>query len=191
MGKGENFEREICRVLSSWWTNHERDDIFWRSRLRRTKKSPNARHQLGDLRADDPRGFPLIDVFNIELKCGYSKNRSGKKVRNVPWDVLDLIDYTGASKTNSLLHFWNQTLTDATISSRIPLLIFKRDYHVPVVCMYFSTFLTLKEYVGEFTSPSIKVTYGDNDLIMIRLSQFLDWLTPEVVIQIWKKFNEI
>lgn len=29
--KGSVFEREICKALGRWWTDGERDDIFWRT----------------------------------------------------------------------------------------------------------------------------------------------------------------
>jgi len=44
MAKGSSFEREICTILSKWWTNNERDDVFWRtagSGARATTRSKN------------------------------------------------------------------------------------------------------------------------------------------------------
>ena len=29
--KGSEFEREMCKCLSLWWTDSKRDDVFWRS----------------------------------------------------------------------------------------------------------------------------------------------------------------
>jgi len=31
MAKGGEFERDISRFLSRWWTYGERDDVFWRT----------------------------------------------------------------------------------------------------------------------------------------------------------------
>ena len=181
MGKGDRFERQTCRVLSLWWTNNLRDDILWRNRRHRTNKNKDVKHQLGDVTTIDSSGLPLIETFNIELKSGYSKTRTGKKVKNIPWDVLDLIDYSRNSGANPLLQFWEQTTTDARISGRLPLLIFKRDYHYPVVCITRETLNPLKEFLG---SPDFSyVTYktGEITLYMFRLEEFLEWITPEVV----------
>ena len=80
MPKGSNFEREICKLLSLWWTDGKRDDVFWRtsgSGARATTRSKTKQRtfgQYGDVQATDPIGQPLIDVCTIEIKRGYSKS---------------------------------------------------------------------------------------------------------------------
>jgi len=75
--KGAEFERKISKQLSLWWSNGERDDIFWRSQQSggratiRRKKELTTANQEGDLTAMHPMGQPLIDLISIELKCGY------------------------------------------------------------------------------------------------------------------------
>jgi hypothetical protein len=75
--KGSAFEREICKRLSLWFTDGDRDDIFWRTAgsgaraTRRGKKTTFG--QYGDIQATDPIGQPLIDAFTIEVKKGYNK----------------------------------------------------------------------------------------------------------------------
>lgn len=77
--KGAAFERKICRMLSEWWTNGARDDVFWRTSqsggraTERAKKGQTTSGQYGDIAATDPIGKPLIDCFMFELKHGYSK----------------------------------------------------------------------------------------------------------------------
>jgi len=182
INKGGPFEREICRYLSLWWSNQERDDIFWRNRVRRTMNTPNAEVQLGDIVALDPIGAPLTDYYNIECKTGYSKTRKGKKVKNIPWDILDLID--GKEDGDKVfLNFWEQTDRDAFISKREPLLIFKRDYHKPVVCLEKGNINLLEGWAGKL--PLSFIQYFSNDfghLILIRADDFFDWIPPEIVI---------
>ncbi len=80
MPKGSNFEREICKLLSLWWTNGKRDDVFWRTSgsgaraTTRSKKKQKTFGQYGDVQATDPIGQPLIDLCTIEIKRGYSKS---------------------------------------------------------------------------------------------------------------------
>lgn len=75
--KGSSYERAISKRLSKWWTNDERDDVFWRSQqsggraTQRAKKGKSTKNQEGDIQAMDPIGQPLIDKVSIELKCGY------------------------------------------------------------------------------------------------------------------------
>ena len=197
MGKGGNFERQVSRQLSLWWTQDleiPRDDIFWRNRLRRTTKTPTAEAQLGDLKADDPIGAPLTETFNIECKDGYSKNRGSKKFKNIPWDLLEGIDYTERkgrkeSYQPTILSFWGQCLRDSKISDRLPWLIFKRDYHVPISVIERRVYNTLEKWQGDGeTSYIIYVTGKYDDLFLFRLEQFLDWLQPDTIHHITKGY---
>jgi len=76
--KGSAFEREICKRLSAWWSNDERDDIFWRTQASggratiRFRKGQNTHGQFGDIQAVDPIGKPLTGLLSLELKRGYS-----------------------------------------------------------------------------------------------------------------------
>lgn len=139
--KGNGFERDACRQLSLWWSGDKEDDLFWRNKLRRTTKAYNAQMQLGDIVAVDERGHKLTKHFVIECKNGYSisrtkkgkstKSNGGQKVRNVPWDALDLID--GRGEKSLIFTFWEQALEEAQISGKIPILIVKRDFHKPII----------------------------------------------------------
>lgn len=85
--KGSTFEREICVMLSRWWTGNARSDIFWRTagsgaRAKvRGRKSQQTEGQHGDIGATDPIGADLIKYFMIELKRGYSR-----------CSIMDMID---------------------------------------------------------------------------------------------------
>lgn len=78
--KGSAFERELCKLLSSWWTNNKRDDVFWRSAgsggraTQRSKRGQSTFGQYGDIQAVDPVGAPLMKFVTFELKRGYSKD---------------------------------------------------------------------------------------------------------------------
>lgn len=78
MAKGSNYEREICKRLSLWWTGGRRDDVFWRSAQSggratvRSRKGQQTVNSHGDAAAVDPDGAPLTDLFVIEIKRGYS-----------------------------------------------------------------------------------------------------------------------
>ena len=186
-GKGDSFERDMCRYLSLWLTSGKRDDVIWRNRLRKKHMSPDGRHQLGDIMAEGPEAYPFVNAFNVELKVGYSKTKRGKRTKNIPWDLLDLIDYNQKLKKDGgevVLDFWKQTEGDAGMSNRIPLLIFKRDYHDPVVCVQSSLLYLIQSYVGILRETFIRCVFYDfgwEDLNFIRADDFFDWLTPEIV----------
>lgn len=77
--KGGEYERELCKRFSLWWTAGARDDVFWRCSGSGARAKVRARAgamtagQHGDIAATDPIGVPLIDVFTIEIKRGYSE----------------------------------------------------------------------------------------------------------------------
>ena len=81
--KGASFERQICATLSRWWTNGQRDDVFYRSSnsggraKTRSRQGKGTFGQYGDVQATDPIGQPLMDLCVIELKRGYSNSTIG------------------------------------------------------------------------------------------------------------------
>lgn len=200
MGKGGDFEREQCKYLSLWITGGERDDVLWRNRLRKTIMSPDGRHQLGDIMATNAIGDPFISLFSVECKVGYSKTKSGKRAKVIPWDLLDIIDYSKMSQNPVLLQFWEQTKFDAELSRRVPMLIFRRDYHVPVVCMDKRDFRKIERVIGaymgdrieytrvvrEVQSPSAESMIVEEELVttvlvLIREDVFFTWFRPESI----------
>lgn len=129
--KGSSFEREICTLLSKWWSNGKRDDIFWRTSgsgaraTTRNKKGKTTFGQCGDVQAVDPIGQPLLDVCSIELKRGYNK-----------YSFMDLIDKPEKAKLQKYELFIKQSIKErknAGVSFWI--LITKRDRRKPLVCI--------------------------------------------------------
>lgn len=182
MGKGDDFERECCRYLSRWWSDGERDDIFWRNRRRITSQVKSAERQLGDIKAERPEGIPLTDFYNIEIKIGYAKNKTGKKFKISNWDVLDLIDSTKLKGRKIFWDFWEQVVTDSEISKRTPMLIFCRDYHVPVIAMYSSDLIKLLDLQGAYSFDFISLSFKKYPTIkLMRRDDFFTWLSPRTV----------
>lgn len=131
MAKGSSFERMICKQISLWWTDNKREDVFWRTAgsgamaKTRKKKNKNTFGQYGDIQATDPIGQPLIDVFTIELKRGYSKNT-----------FFDLFDRTDKAAQQQWDKFICQVLEDQKNSgAKYWMLICKRDRRDPVILM--------------------------------------------------------
>lgn len=186
MGKGGDNERKSCRYLSLWWSDGKDPDIFWRNRTRITTKG-KGKYQLGDVVALKAVGDPLVQVFNIELKTGYSVSKKKKGFRNVPWDLLELVDFQGTKEDLSkkqIIIFWEQASRDAKISERIPLLIFKRDYHREVVGITDQDLYLLEDENGPFKESNLVFVPKEKErsvLIFIRMEEFFNWLSPETV----------
>lgn len=180
-GKGSDFERTISRVLSRWWTEGTRDDVFWRSvtsggwaHIRR-KAGKTSFGQSGDLQALDPIGQPLIDFFAIELKRGYGL-----------WDFLELLDGNGDRDKLPLALFWSQAKEQSL--GRLPLLIVRRDRHRAVVIFprEFLSLLATVIYPPRAMSPKIILEGLDDDgpLVAVPLDLFLETVTPKSVVEL-------
>lgn len=202
MGKGADFEREISRVLSLWWTDGKRDDIFYRTQASgarftsRNKAKKETAFQAGDITFSDPIGKPLIDCWCIEDKTGYSKkdklrNADGSPVvksvktkggtkeicveRMVRWDVLDFLD--SRQKEPMLAQFWGQCCRDANIAGRNPVLIFRRSGRAACIAFEYPYFCRLLAVFGGPQGNYIKVWANNIQAVMIMsLSDFFDWI---------------
>lgn len=189
--KGSAFEREICRLLSKWWTCEDvppRDDIFWRTSQSggratfRASKGKATFGSYGDITAIDPIGLPLLKVFSIELKRGRSHGQPGELMDTQPttvvrpWEKTLLQTIRGRDQSKAL--YW--------------MLIYRRDHRVPMVCVDWNFFLgiepilgrgtvlrtpmiTFREYINTENS-CIPVKYG-----CMKLEHFLDRVSPESI----------
>lgn len=164
--KGSQFERDIARALSKWWTHGERDDIFWRSAMSggmatvRAKKGKAVVTQIGDLVSVDPIGAKLIETYVIELKRGYKA-----------WCMLDLID--SPKPTASVLHAFLEQVKQECETANINnfLLICRRDRRSTIV-------------ISNIMFPSdtwIRFKYGGRSYGCISFNDFIA-IPPEEVI---------
>lgn len=174
--KGGNFEREIAKKLSLWWTNNEREDIFYRSHssgarfTSRKKAGKDTALQSGDITASDPIGAPLIEKWSIEIKTGYgNKNKDGSITR---WDVLDLID--SKQKETVLQKMWSQCKKDA--GNKEPILIFRRNGRSACI-MFDLSFATIMALLDP--DKYITVFLGDEIWRVYNLDYFLSCVKPE------------
>jgi len=141
-GKGSSFEREICKLLSRWWTNDKRDDVFWRTdgsgarAKTRSKTNQSTFGQCGDIQASDPIGQPLIDLCTIELKRGYKNDT-----------LMDLLDKTERMKVQGFEDFILQARQDAkNADSKFWVVITRRNQREALVTIPISFYKVLREY---------------------------------------------
>lgn len=78
MAKGGDFERDVSKFLSLWWTHNEREDIFWRTSASGARATTRAagfkktKYEHGDITFTDPIAKPMLDLMIIEAKRGYT-----------------------------------------------------------------------------------------------------------------------
>jgi len=72
--KGNSFERYISKQLSLWWSNGEKDDLFWRSQnsggrwTSRNKQGIKTSGQSSDIQSTSSESELFTDLFSIECK---------------------------------------------------------------------------------------------------------------------------
>ena len=144
MSKGSNFEREICKCLSVWWTGGKRDDVFWRSSqsggraTQRTKKGQKTFGSYGDIAAVDPIGQPLLKMFCIELKRGRS--------HGCPGDLLDAIPPAGKAPSPFEATLRQAMRGKEESGSMGWMLICRRDRRVPMVYLDWNTGFLFRDW---------------------------------------------
>jgi len=188
--KGSGYERELCGELSLWWTHGARDDIFWRSsgsgaRAKvRGRRGADTHGQHGDISATDPIGQPLIDMFTIEIKRGYSEHTIQ--------DILDRL-VTGGRQTYE--DFLQQTIESSEqAGSYAWLMITRRDRRRAMVWFPMHVFATLRS-VGAFPGGRPRPYFGmratvrnnsnnghDVDVCGMALEDFLGAVGPHHII---------
>lgn len=183
--KGSGFERKLAVVFSEWWTEGERDDVFWRTEgsgsraTSRAKRGKMTRFQYGDMTFTDPIGQPLIDAISFEFKSYKS------------YELLSVFKQTDPNK--SWLEFWCETLVDAELSQREPVLITRQNNHENIMWVGWDFSYDLVGACGFDPSPRMLLhlksqrvrmkhnkTYDLEGQIVVGflLSDFLDVIDP-------------
>jgi len=128
MAKGPQFERDMCKQLSLWWSDGARSDVFWRTSgsgaraTVRAKKGKETFGQCGDVAAIHPDGVSFLEVFAIELKRGYNTSTP-----------MDLIDINRKGLLLWEVWLWKVISEMNTHHRQGWMIIHKRDSRQPVV----------------------------------------------------------
>lgn len=182
--KGSNFERLISKKLSRWWSEDERDDIFWRTQssggwsTNRRMAGQTTSTQQGDIQALDPVGQPLLEALCIEVKIGYGK-----------WSVLDCIDRPSRGVTQTFELFLKQVVEDwksTNGKSAYPCIIAKRDMREPTIFLPWPLYLKIKDAYGidffhknKCFAMNIRCEHYEHPITALLLDDFLDWCSPQ------------
>lgn len=199
MAKGDQWERDIARELSVWWTSDkDEDDVFWRVRgsggraTTRKKKGKKTANQEADIMATDERGLPLTNTCSIELKKGYNDT-----------DLMSCIDKAKGNNEPRIGKFITQVCSsslkdgESVILEKHPILIIRRDYKKPVIGVHKELYDWFeKQFVlSHATYPSfdkitisIEISLGMRiEMLFMRYTQFLEWCDPIWIKQLDKK----
>lgn len=202
MAKGGEFEREVCKDLSRWWSEDpDRDDIFWRSSNSggratvRARKGRGTYGHAGDIAATDPFGEPLLKFLTLEVKRGYSHET-----------FASLLDRPRAS-AQQMWEAWIQQATEAheRSGSFSWMIIAKRDKRERIVMFPDAVLSRLdsEELVPALPRPSLQlstrirfkyqekgsgVSYKSRkcNVVAMQWDAWVDWLAPDAVRSVLK-----
>jgi hypothetical protein len=172
--KGSQYERDVCRQLSLWWTEGKDDNSFWRTsqsggrattRAKQKLKTPNSYGDVGYL---DIVGKPFIDKVLLELKRGYTKDIS----------ILDFLDKNRGEPI--LLKWWDKAEKERKLAKRKhTIIIFRRDRHKSCILINAGLFTKMIDWFGDFSRNYIIIKRNKLKLIAIELDTFLAWCHPD------------
>lgn len=180
MAKGSAYEREICKLLSKWWTHGEDDAVFWRSSqsggraTQRAKSGKATFGSYGDIAAVNPIGQPLLQMFTLELKRGRS--------HGCPNDELDC---RRTKKPKPFEQALMQVLEGARLSKSVSwMLISRRDGResMAYVDRYAATLLPTI-FTGPTTRFDVQMACGQYQFVGLRLAEFLERVRPESIVE--------
>ncbi|MCK5018861.1 MAG: hypothetical protein KAS32_17495, partial [Candidatus Peribacteraceae bacterium] len=169
--KGGTFERDVCKFLSKWIQGTPKPYIFWRGRGSGgvfTQDITAGEDFAGDIYLVRPEGKFFTDVFSVEAKNGYPKAS------------MDL--HLKYNKSDPIRDFWKQCTTDATLTKRHPMLIYKKLGIKPTfVGIDGWTYTLLKGVLSGLRFTHLH--YGDElpDLHLFSMDEFFNVVTPKVV----------
>lgn len=195
--KGASFERETARELSTWWSDGENDNLFWRTSQsggrattrKKAGKANNAQH-CGDLCAINPLGQPLISFITLELKRGYQSAT-----------IADLLDRPQKAAQQTYESFFQQVIT-SSIDANTPhwVLIHKRDKREKICFFPWDLFEKLVEVKAFPNYPrplfcinspmtwlsenDVKEAGPDIRLAGMRLADFLSGVKPKHILKL-------
>lgn len=116
--KGAQMERDICRIFSLWVSGGKQADCFWRTAMSGGRATMfRGVRQVGDLMAVSEEGVSLTARYFVE--CKFVKE-------------LDMLSFI-AREAGHLYTYWGETVDQARIHKKWPLLIARQNRFPPIV----------------------------------------------------------
>lgn len=186
MAKGAAYEREVCKILSLWWTQDDEepsDFVFWRSSqsggmaTSRAKRGKKTHGHCGDTFATSEVGRPFAELVTVEIKRGYNDAT-----------ILDAIDFTGTIGIKSHQRgpdFLNQAAAAAErAGTPYWWVVHRRDKRRTLLWMPRAMFDPLPNVR---LLDRVRLINDDWDVIVVPFEGFLDAVSPKDLVKAFRE----
>ena len=170
MGKGSDFERDICKYLSKWYQGSVKPYIWWRGRGSGsvfTMDSEAGESFAGDIYSIRNEGRWLTDKVVIECKNGYPRASIDKHLKD--------------NKNDQLLDFWAQVDNDATKTGKYPILIYRKKGQSPWVGINNGFSVLFHKYLTDLKYIHLHWTVNIDDIYFFDMNKFFENITPDIM----------
>ena len=181
--KGSNFEGEICKILSLWWSNGKRDDLFWKSygsgnrATIRTKLNKFTEGQYGDICSTSSLSVLLTRFFTFEIKKGYPRLSFN--------DILD-----SNSKKNNYWFWFNKIENTINYSKTISwVLIHKKNNREILLFLPFSIYKKIVNKINNSFKKKIIIYYENKKIVGLLFKEFLEKVNPSIISSLFKEIK--
>ena len=166
--KGSSFERYTAKFLTRWLTGKDRPYAFYRQPASGGIFTifEECGDMSGDIRAMLPIAIPMMQKISVECKNGYPHTNFHQHLKH--------------TKGFQIKKFWIQCLSDATKSSKYPMLIFKKQGLNAIVGIDCKLRIILKEQIK--LPESLTLRFDDlTSVTFYDMIEFFNIVTPEII----------
>jgi len=193
MAKWQQFERDMCRQWSEWFSGGQEDDLFGRTpqsggrATERKKKGLTGFNYAGDMMAYSIRGRALTEDNYFEFKRGYTKTK--KKSRDAV-SILNLVDNLASNKEPLLITWWKKLEKERkTHRKKRGFLVFKRDRKEICIVMNFKTWLVVMDLemplpIRSTIKKYATIKYNKINIVVCRLNDFFTEVSPKRICEV-------
>lgn len=174
--KGNAAEIAVAKLLSSWLTHGQRQDVLERSPASGAKFTSHQKRQrdfgniAGDLIAVAEEGNRLISRFVIEVK---HRNEEGININGLVFRTSE----------SGVIAFWKKLLLECKQTQKLPMLIFKQNNR-PLLLGLCKEGVELFEY-QKHNHAVFKI--GSKSMYLSPFMEFLVKANPDVLLKIVDK----
>jgi hypothetical protein len=175
--KGPNFDRWVAKALSRWYYDCE-------DALKKTQGSKSLKgyaDQIGDLGIAKAVSKPW--VFGVENK--HRDRSSGPKRKGLQYPAWSIDEFLINGTESELYAYWFQCYEAANAGSKLPLLVCKRNYQVPIVVVQRSDFVEANKH-SPMWKPGVVLSWKKEDMALFKFSD-LTASNPDAWIRRWEE----